>query len=84
MPKAKAGDVIDADVRRGRDGALKAKDSEVRLVGFGTFSDVEAQGRHRAATRAPARRSRSPPRTTVRFKPGKSSEGRGQLSTPTG
>ena len=46
LPRTKATEVVDA-VFGAIEGALKKKD-EVRLVGFGTFCDRRAQGRHRA------------------------------------
>ena len=68
IPKAKAGDVLDA-VFDAIQGALK-KESEVRLVGFGTFSTSKrkaGKGRNPRTGEEIA----IPASTTVRFKAGK-------------
>ena len=57
LPRAKATEVVDA-VFGAIEGALKKKD-EVRLVGFGTFATAN-RAAPPAATRAPARKCRSP------------------------
>ena len=68
LPKAKAGDVLDA-VFEAITKALKKK-QEVRLVGFGTFSHLQAQGRQ-GPQPAHRRGDQDPRQTTVRFKAGK-------------
>jgi len=68
LPKAKAGEVVDA-VFSAIEGAL-AKKQEVRLVGFGTFvtaSRKAAKGRNPRT----GEEIDIPASTSVRFKPGK-------------
>ncbi|GBQ90689.1 histone-like DNA-binding protein HU [Acetobacter nitrogenifigens DSM 23921 = NBRC 105050] len=68
LPKAKAGEVVDA-VFTAIENALK-KNQEVRLVGFGSFVTA-----HRKATKGRNPRTGEeidiPESTSVRFKPGK-------------
>ena len=67
ISKAKAGDVVDA-IFDAVEKALKKKDGEVRLVGFGTFSTSKRKA-GKGATRAPARKSRSLPAPPSASKP---------------
>ncbi len=69
LPKAKAGDVVDA-VFEAIEKALK-KQQDVRLVGFGTFS---TSTRKAGTGRNPrtGEEIKIPASTTVRFKAGKS------------
>ncbi|MGG5889243.1 HU family DNA-binding protein [Falsiroseomonas sp. HC035] len=68
IPKAKAGDVLDA-VFDAIQGALK-KQAEVRLVGFGTFSTSKRKAGKGRNPRT-GEEIEIPASTTVRFKAGK-------------
>ncbi|HYZ31905.1 MAG TPA: HU family DNA-binding protein [Crenalkalicoccus sp.] len=68
LPKAKAGDVLDA-VFEAITKSLKKK-QEVRLVGFGTFSTSKRKAGKGRNPRT-GEEIKIPATTTVRFKPGK-------------
>ena len=68
LPKAKAGDVVDA-VFEAVQKALKKK-QEVRLVGFGTFSTSKRKAGKGRNPRT-GEEFKIPASTTVRFKAGK-------------
>lgn len=68
LPKAKAGEVLDA-VFEAITESLK-KDEEVRLVGFGTFSTSKRKAGKGRNPRT-GEEIEIPATTTVRFKPGK-------------
>jgi DNA-binding protein HU-beta len=68
LPKAKAGDAVDA-VFNAIEEALKKKD-EVRLVGFGTFATAKRKGGMGRNPRT-GEAIKVEPSTTVRFKSGK-------------
>ena len=68
LPKAKAGDVVDA-VFEAVQKALKKK-QEVRLVGFGTFSTSKRKAGKGRNPRT-GEEIKIPASTTVRFKAGK-------------
>jgi len=68
LPKAKAGDVVDA-VFEAISKALKKK-QEVRLVGFGTFSTSKRKAGKGRNPRT-GEEIKIPASTTVRFKAGK-------------
>ena len=69
LPKAKAGDVLDA-VFDAITKALSKKDGEVRLVGFGTFSTSKRKAGKGRNPRT-GEEIKIPSSTTVRFKAGK-------------
>ena len=69
LPKAKAAEVVDA-VFNAIEGALK-KDTEVRLVGFGSFVTAKRKGGEGAQSADGRRRLKIPASTSVRFKAGK-------------
>ena len=70
ISKAKAGDVVDA-IFDAVEKALKQKDGEVRLVGFGTFSTSNRKAGKGRNPRT-GEEIKIPASTTVRFKAGKS------------
>ena len=81
LPRTKASEVVDA-VFGAIEGALKNKE-EVRLVGFGTFHDRRAQGRHRA--QSAHRRGDADPGFHHRSLQGwQGAEGRGSVTLPGG
>ena len=65
LPKAKAGDVLDAVFE-----AITKKKQEVRLVGFGTFSTSKRKAGKGRNPRT-GEEIKIPATTTVRFKAGK-------------